>query len=177
MITPLLFTLVALAVISLLITPKRGTVSGFYEGADQQGKAPSLITLVFSQVTTWIFARSLLTAAILGFYYGVGGAIAYTAYYLSFFTGAVIVGQIRFRHGFNSVQAFLTDRFGPSGTSAYNVVVALRVLSGWCWSPTYPVLLGCCCCCCWCCWLPPAGAPAAAVGPQRVPGAAAAAAE
>jgi Na+/proline symporter len=43
--------------------------------------------------------------------------------------GAVIVDQIRFRHGFNSVQAFLTDRFGPSGTSAYNLVVALRLLS------------------------------------------------
>lgn len=129
MTTPLLLTLVALAVISLLITPKRGTVGGFYEGAGSDGKAPSLITLVFSQVTTWIFARSLLTAAILGFYYGIGGAIAYTAYYLSFFTGAVIVDQIRFRHGFNSVQAFLKDRFGTSGTSAYNVVVALRLLS------------------------------------------------
>jgi Na+/proline symporter len=129
MITPLLLTLLALAVISLLITPKRGTVGGFYEGSDKDGQAPALITLVFSQVTTWIFARSLLTAAILGFYYGIGGALAYTAYYLSFFTGAVIVDQIRFRHGFNSVQAFLKDRFGPSGTSAYNVVVALRLLS------------------------------------------------
>ena len=129
MITPLLLTLVALAIISLLITPKRGTVGGFYEGKGKHGQAPALITLVFSQVTTWIFARSLLTAAILGFYYGIGGALAYTAYYLSFFTGAVIVDQIRFRHGFNSVQAFLTDRFGPSGTRAYNVVVALRLLS------------------------------------------------
>jgi Na+/proline symporter len=129
MITPLLLTLVALAIISLLITPRRGTVGGFYEGTGRHGQAPALITLVFSQVTTWIFARSLLTAAILGFYYGIGGALAYTAYYLSFFTGAVIVDQIRFRHGFGSVQAFLTDRFGPSGTRAYNVVVALRLLS------------------------------------------------
>jgi Na+/proline symporter len=125
----LLLTLLTLAVISLLLTPRQRTVDGFYAGQSADGSAPSLITLVFSQVTTWIFARSLLTAAILGFYYGIGGALAYTAYYLSFFTGAVIVDQIRFRHGFNSVQAFLTDRFGPSGTSAYNLVVALRLLS------------------------------------------------
>jgi Na+/proline symporter len=129
MTTSLLLTLVTLAVISLLLTPRQRTVEGFYAGRDAQGEGPSMITLVFSQVTTWIFARSLLTAAILGFYYGIGGALAYTAYYLSFFTGAVIVDQIRFRHGFNSVQAFLTDRFGPSGTSAYNVVVGLRLLS------------------------------------------------
>jgi Na+/proline symporter len=129
MTTSLLLTLVTLAAISLLLTPRQRTVEGFYAGRDAQGEGPSMITLVFSQVTTWIFARSLLTAAILGFYYGIGGALAYTAYYLSFFTGAVIVDQIRFRHGFNSVQAFLTDRFGPSGTSAYNVVVGLRLLS------------------------------------------------
>jgi hypothetical protein len=125
----LLLTLLTLAVISLLLTPRQRTVDGFYAGQSADGSAPSLITLVFSQVTTWIFARSLLTAAILGFYYGIGGALAYTAYYISFFTGAVIVDQIRFRHGFNSVQAFLTDGFGPSGTSAYNLVVALRLLS------------------------------------------------
>ena len=95
MTTSLLLTLVTLAVISLLLTPGQRTVEGFYAGRDAQGEGPSMITLVFSQVTTWIFARSLLTAAILGFYYGIGGALAYTAYYLSFFTGAVIVDQIR----------------------------------------------------------------------------------
>jgi len=129
MMTPLLLTLCVLAVISFLLTPRQRTVEGFYAGQSADGSAPSMVTLVFSQVTTWIFARSLLTAAILGFYYGIGGALAYTAYYLSFFTGAVIVDQIRFRHGFNSVQAFLAHRFGASGTTAYNLVVALRLLS------------------------------------------------
>lgn len=129
MTTFLVLTLVVLAIVSLLLTPWRSTVDGFFAGQGGDGSPPSLITLVFSQVTTWIFARSLLTAAILGFYYGIGGALAYAAYYLSFFTGAVIVDRIRFFHGFTSVQAFLTDRFGASGTGAYNVVVALRLLS------------------------------------------------
>ncbi len=129
MTTSLLLTLAVLAVVSLLIAPHKGTVNGFYAGKSDKGEPPSLITLVFSQVTTWIFARSLLTAAILGFYYGVGGALAYTAYYLSFFTGAVIVDQIRFRHGYESIQGFLKDRFGASGTTAYNIVIGLRLVS------------------------------------------------
>ena len=33
-------------------------------------KEPSLLAMIFSLVTTWIFSRSLLTAAILAYYYG-----------------------------------------------------------------------------------------------------------
>ncbi|MEM7633470.1 MAG: sodium:proline symporter, partial [Pseudomonadota bacterium] len=66
MMTPLLLTLCVLAVISFLLTPRQRTVDGFYAGQSADGSAPSMVTLVFSQVTTWIFARSLLTAAILG---------------------------------------------------------------------------------------------------------------
>ena len=54
------------------------------------------------------FARSLMNAAILGYYYGIADTVAYAAYYLSFFTGAVIIDQVRFRHGFSSIQSFLT---------------------------------------------------------------------
>jgi Na+/proline symporter len=84
---------------------------------------------VFSQVTTWIFARSLLNAAILGYYYGVWGTLAYAAYYLSFLTGAAIIDSLRFKHGFSSVQDFLRDRFGSVGTSCYNFVIGLRLVS------------------------------------------------
>lgn len=79
MTTALLLCLLTLAIISLLLTPRKRTVDGFYADQSADGAAPSMIMMVFSQVTTWIFARSLLTAAILGFYYGIGGALAYTA--------------------------------------------------------------------------------------------------
>ncbi len=84
--------------------------------------------LVLSQVTTWIFARSLMNSAILGYYYGGPGVLAYTAYYGSFLTGGYIVARLR-AEGAHSVQSWLKARFGAIGTGAYNLVIALRLLS------------------------------------------------
>ena len=69
--------------ISLIISNRSVTVESFFDGKDV-GVEPSLWTLVLSQVTTWIFARSLMNAAILGFFYGLAGTLAYTFYYISF---------------------------------------------------------------------------------------------
>ncbi|MGU9951578.1 MAG: sodium:solute symporter family transporter [Gammaproteobacteria bacterium WSBS_2016_MAG_OTU1] len=102
---------------------------GFYLGLSASGAPPRLLTLVLSQVTTWIFARSLLNAAILGFYYGIWGTLAYSVYYLSFLTGGLIVDSLRFRHGATSVQSFLSDRFGGSGVRCYNFVIGVRLIS------------------------------------------------
>lgn len=118
-----------LAVVSYLISPRVRTVQAFFRGYSDTGEAPGLLTLILSQVTTWIFARSLMNAGILGYFYGVAGALAYTAYYLSFLTGAYIVDGIRFRHGFGSVQEFLVSRFGRLGAGAYNCVAGIRLLS------------------------------------------------
>ena len=102
---------------------------GFYLGLSANGAPPRLLTLVLSQVTTWIFARSLMNAAILGFYYGVWGTLAYSVYYLSFFTGGLIIDSLRFRHGASSVQEFLTERFGRGGVRCYNFVIGVRLVS------------------------------------------------
>ena len=128
--TPLLAgALCVLALGSFLLAPRVREAGGFFLGTAPDGSAPGLVTLVLSQVTTWIFARSLLTAAILGYHYGVAGGLAYSAYYLSFFTGGAIIMSLRFRHGFGSVQDFLRDRFGRWGPGCYNVVVGVRLLS------------------------------------------------
>ena len=119
----------AVGIASYFLTPREASEAGFFNGKDPRGLAPGLWTLVLSQVTTWIFARSLMTAAILGFYYGTPGALAYAAYYLSFLTGGLIIDQLRFRHGYQSVQSFLSDRFGGTGVTCYNFVIALRLLS------------------------------------------------
>ncbi|MEL6290724.1 MAG: sodium:proline symporter [Pseudomonadota bacterium] len=129
-------TLITLAVItglvalaSLILSPRAQTEGAFFRGHGTDGQLPGIWTLALSQVTTWIFARSIMNAAILGYFYGIAGALAYTAYYLSFLTGWWIIDGIRFRHGFPSVQTFLADRFGLTGTTAYNIVVALRLVS------------------------------------------------
>ncbi len=125
-----LAALVALvAVVSVLLTRRVAHVGSFFQGQAEDGSPPGLLTLIFSQVTTWIFARSLLNAAILGFYYGLWGTLAYAAYYLSFLTGGRIVDSLRFEQGYPSVQAFLADRFGHWGSRCYNLVVGIRLVS------------------------------------------------
>jgi len=124
----IVFTIL-IALASIVIVPRARTAHSFFHGVSSQGRAPGLLTLVLSQVTTWIFARSLMNAAILGFYYGLWGTLAYAAYYLSFVTGALIVDSLRFRHGYANVQGFLYDRFGRVGTLCYNLVIGLRLLS------------------------------------------------
>jgi Na+/proline symporter len=127
--TPVLIALfAAVLVASLLVAPRRASVEGFFGGQGGDGRAPGLWVLVLSQVTTWIFARSLMNAAILGYYYGIAGTLAYAAYYGSFLTGGYIVGHLR-RGGAGSVQDWLQGRFGAVGTGCYNLVIALRLLS------------------------------------------------
>jgi Na+/proline symporter len=119
----------AISVLSIVYSPRAKTTASFYKGHDASGMAPGVLTLTLSQVTTWIFARSIMNAAILGYFYGIAGALAYAAYYLSFITGAQIIASLRFKHGFGSVQDFLYDRFGLAGTTSYNFVVGVRLLS------------------------------------------------
>jgi Na+/proline symporter len=118
----------AVIVASLLAAPRRATVEGFFGGVGETGRAPGLWMLILSQVTTWIFARSLMNSAILGYFYGIWGTLAYAAYYGSFLTGGFIVARLR-EGGAGSVQDWLGARFGGAGTGCYNLVVALRLLS------------------------------------------------
>lgn len=119
----------AIALFSFYLSPHARSTGAFFMGQDKSDRQPGCLALTFSQVTTWIFARSIMNAAILGYFYGIGGALAYAAYYLSFLTGAWIIRSLRFRHGYGSVQAFLSDRFGLAGTVSYNFVVGVRLLS------------------------------------------------
>lgn len=125
----LIGVLVAVAAVSIAITPRVRTAEGFFRGWGETGAVPGVLTLTFSQVTTWIFARSLLNAGILGYFYGISGALAYTAYYGSFLTGWLIVDRLRFIHGVDNVQSFLTERFGRWGSGCFNVLVSLRLVS------------------------------------------------
>lgn len=124
---PILVAIVAL--LSVYLSPKALNAGSFFSGLSPAGQQPGLWLLTLSQVTTWIFARSLLNAAILGFYYGIWGTLAYAAYYLSFFVGGRIIDNLRFEQGYSSVQSFLKDRFGSWGTRCYNLVVGVRLVS------------------------------------------------
>ena len=119
----------ATATICLLLSPRVQTTEDFFKGYSSAEAAPSLWALTLSQVTTWIFARSLMIAAILGFYYGIAGALAYAAYYMSFITGGKIIDHLRFKHRKDSIQDFMQAQFGRLGEHSYNIVIAVRLLS------------------------------------------------
>ena len=125
----LVFVTVFVAIGSLALSPRVSTLGSFYRGHAVSGGAPGVFSLSLSLVTTWIFARSIMNAAILGYFYGIAGALAYATYYLSFLTGAWIIASLRWRHGFDSIQAFLADRFGAAGPVSYSFVTGLRLLS------------------------------------------------
>ncbi len=126
--TVLIVAFGAIILASLLAAPRRASIEGFFGGVGVSGGAPGLWVLVLSQVTTWIFARSLMNAAILGYYYGIAGTLAYAAYYGSFLTGGFIVGRLR-ANGARSMQDWLGAQFGVAGNGCYNLVIALRLLS------------------------------------------------
>jgi len=62
---------VSVAVVSWTLSPKAGSQGAFSMRLSSKGLQPELLTLTFSQVTSWIFVYSLMNAAILGFYYGI----------------------------------------------------------------------------------------------------------
>ena len=128
-ITVLSAGLLALALVSVLIAPRVTAAEGFFRGASASGAAPGVWTLTLSQVTTWIFARSLMNAAILGFFFGIAGVLAYAAYYGSFLTGWLIVDRLRFKHGAGNMQSFLAARYGRLGNACFNVLLAMRLLT------------------------------------------------
>ncbi|EXJ11830.1 sodium:proline symporter [Nitrincola nitratireducens] len=120
--------LLVVTAFTLMTAPAVKTAEGFFSGKEQ-GSVPSLWTLTLSQVTTWIFARSLLNAAILGYLFGIAGTLAYGVYYGSFLTGWLIIDRLRFHHGETSIQDFFARQFGRLGSYCYNLLVSLRLLS------------------------------------------------
>jgi len=125
----LIAILLGITLVSFFLAPRVQTADSFFKGLSETGAGPSLWTLVLSQVTTWIFARSLMTAAILGYYYGIAGALAYAAYYISFLTGGAIIDHLRFKHNKQNIQTFMREQFGAIGDHCYNIVIILRLLS------------------------------------------------
>lgn len=115
--------------ISLFFMRKKTTSFSFYQGRGENNQSPSVFALTLSQATSWIFARSLLNAAILGFYFGFWGTFAYALYYLSFLSGWKIVDSIRFKHKHPNIQSFLYHRYGQLGTVLFNFLIILRLIS------------------------------------------------
>ena len=67
-----------------------------------------------SAFITWIFAKSINNAAVLGGYYGVLGGFAYASWYVSFWTAGLIGYVLRTRHGYRSLTTAVDKLYGPT---------------------------------------------------------------
>ncbi len=121
--------IIILGLASFLFISRKSNITGFYLGLMEDSKEPDLLTITFSQVTTWIFSRSLLTAAVLAYYYGLPGAMAYTAYYFSFLTGGYFVLNVRKKYNVNSILDFFEKEYGVVGKFTYSTIVTVRLIS------------------------------------------------
>ena len=103
-----------------------------------------MLVLTFS-LTTWIFSRSLLTAAILAYYYGLPGAIAYTTYYFSFLTGGLFVLKVRKKFKVNSTLKLFENEYGYLGKFSDKTYFANLIVVGQflemkvAWNITFPL--------------------------------------
>lgn len=113
-------TLVALA-------PMARDTSGFYEGTDRHGRPPGTFWLVSTIFIAWIFAKSVTNAANLGASFGLPGAVAYAAYWLSIPVAGLVIVAIRRRHGAVSLPAWLTSRYGRAAAATFVFAILIRL--------------------------------------------------
>lgn len=73
------------------ISPRGVSAAQFFRGGGKAGGAPGMWVLVFSAAITWVFAKSIANAAILGQAFGFLGGVGYATYYLSFLVAAVAI--------------------------------------------------------------------------------------
>jgi solute:Na+ symporter, SSS family len=113
-------TLIALA-------PTARDASGFYAGTDRRGRPPGTFWLFSTIFIAWIFAKSVTNAANLGASFGLPGAVAYAAYWLSIPVAGLVIVAIRNRHGAVSLPAWLTSRYGRAAAATFVFAILIRL--------------------------------------------------
>lgn len=113
-------TLIALA-------PTARDPSGFYAGTDRRGRSPGTFWLFSTIFIAWIFAKSVTNAANLGASFGLPGAVAYAAYWLSIPVAGVVIVALRRRFGAQSLPEWLTSRYGRAAAATFIIAILIRL--------------------------------------------------
>jgi len=111
------------------ISPRGVSAAQFFRGGDAADGAPGLWVLVFSAAITWVFAKSIANAALLGQAFGLIGGVGYATYYLSFVVAAVAIYLIRTRGGHGSLAAFLVAKYGPLCARLFLIAIGIRLFN------------------------------------------------
>ncbi|MEO8398440.1 MAG: sodium:solute symporter, partial [Ignavibacteriaceae bacterium] len=130
---PVIFWQWIIVIVSLLIlfllSPLARNNETFFRGLSRTSKQPGFITLTFSLVISWIFAKSITNAANLGLSFGIVGGVAYAAYYFSFLVAGIVIYKIRKNTKLESLHQFLNNKFGRSAIIAFSFLISIRLLN------------------------------------------------
>ena len=109
------------------MTPAAVSITSFFRGTDNAGRAASQWMLTASIFISWIFAKSVTNAANLGAAYGVVGGLAYAAYWLSIPLAGWVIYRLRTRHGATGLVSFLIGKYGRAAAVAFTVAILIRL--------------------------------------------------
>ncbi len=119
--------LVGYGVVLLVLAPAARDAAGFYEGRDARGREPTLGFLFGSLFIAWIFAKSVTNAANLGATFGMPGAVAYAAYWLSIPVAGLVILGLRSRFDARTLPAWLTQRYGRTAAATFMLAILIRL--------------------------------------------------
>ncbi len=120
--------LLAFFALSLLAAPRAKDSTEFFKGAKRESDL-GVIVIAASVLVSWIFAKSVVNVANLGYAYGVPGALAYATYWGSFFVAGIAIYLLRTRGGFRSIPEFLATKYGRAATFAFIGAILFRLFN------------------------------------------------
>jgi len=94
-----------------------------------QNEGVGFWTLMPSVFITWIFAKYVRNAAVLGARFGMLGGLAYDSWYLSFFSSAIVCYFLRTRYGFRSLPTAVLKNYGAPGAFCLMLCVLFRLFN------------------------------------------------
>lgn len=95
--------------------------------ADAQGIG--FWTLMPSAFITWIFAKSIRNSSVLGGRFGMAGGFAYTSWYLSFFSTAIVCYILRTKYNFKSLPTAICKFYGPLPVFLFQLCLLFRLFN------------------------------------------------
>ncbi|WIA39872.1 hypothetical protein OEZ86_013316 [Tetradesmus obliquus] len=95
--------------------------------SDTSNDASNWILLTCSSFVSWIFAKGILNTATLGASFGVVGGLAYSAWFVAFFSVAFVAYHMRTHHGYRSLPEAIHARYGGLAAIAFGLAVAYRL--------------------------------------------------
>lgn len=84
-------------------------------------------TLMPSAFISWIFAKSIHNASVLGGQYGLLGGVAYAGWYTSFFSAALVGYVLRTRYGYFSLPEAVHKTYGSFAALLFMLCVLFRL--------------------------------------------------